>query len=153
MANSEQQRRVEDRLWELIEPLILPRPVPPGKGGRSRNDARTALEGVLFGLDTGCRWRDLPESGLGVRAYRLGTAGRVAGRRCLQRSLVSCAAAPVDAVVLRVFEVLGVAQDGAWTVAENLRGSTAKCMTTFGPFCERSQAPRKMRYAKQLNSR
>jgi hypothetical protein len=27
VANSEQQRRVEDRLWELIEPLIPRRPV------------------------------------------------------------------------------------------------------------------------------
>ena len=61
MANSEQQRRVEDRLWELIEPLIPRRPVPRGPGGRPRIDDRAALEGILLVLDTGCRRRDLPE--------------------------------------------------------------------------------------------
>jgi len=61
VANSEQQRRVEDRLWELIEPLIPRRPVPRGPGGRPRIDDRAALEGILLVLDTGCRRRDLPE--------------------------------------------------------------------------------------------
>jgi hypothetical protein len=112
VANSEQQRRVEDRLWELIEPLIAPRPVPPGTGGRSRIDARPALEGVLGGLDTG-RGRDLPERELGVRAYRWWAAARMAGGPCLGRSLAPCAAAPLDAVVLPVFKVLGVAHDDA----------------------------------------
>jgi hypothetical protein len=153
VANSEQQRRVEDRLWELPESLIPPRPVPSGTGGRSRIDSRAALEGVLFGLDTGFRWRGLPKRGLGVRAYRLDAAGRVAGRRCLGRSLVPCAVAPVDAVVLRVFEVLGVAQDGVWTVAEKVHGGTAKCSTIFGPFREGSQSQQRTQYAKQLNSR
>jgi transposase len=75
VANSDQQRRVEDRLPEPIEPLIRPRPVPPGTGGRSCIDARAAVEGVLGGLDTGCRWRDLPERGLGVRAIHSGRLG------------------------------------------------------------------------------
>jgi transposase len=60
VAKSKQQRRVEDRVWELIEPLIPPRPVPRGPGGRPRIDDRAALEGILFVLDSGCRWRDLP---------------------------------------------------------------------------------------------
>jgi hypothetical protein len=33
-TRQEQQRLVEDRLWELIEPLLAPRPVPEGPGGR-----------------------------------------------------------------------------------------------------------------------
>ena len=61
MARSKQQRLVQDRVWELIEPLIPPRPAPRGPGGRPRIDDRAALEGILFVLDTGCRWRDLPE--------------------------------------------------------------------------------------------
>ena len=73
MATTEQQRRVEDRLWELIEPLIPPRPAPRGPGGRPRINDRAALEGILFVLDTGCRWRDLPEQlgcGSGHTAWR-----------------------------------------------------------------------------------
>ena len=54
------QRLVEDRLWELIEPLLPPRPALKGPGGRPRVDERAALEGILFVLHTGCRWRDLP---------------------------------------------------------------------------------------------
>ncbi|MER6798126.1 transposase [Amycolatopsis mediterranei] len=59
MAKTTQQRWVEDRLWELIELLIPSRPAPRGPGGRPRIDDRAALEGILFVLDTGCRWRDL----------------------------------------------------------------------------------------------
>ena len=73
MAKTEQQRRVADRLWELIEPLIPPRPTPRGPGGRPRINDRAALEGILFVLDTGCRWRDLPEQlgcGSGHTAWR-----------------------------------------------------------------------------------
>ena len=73
MAKTTQQRRVEDRLWELIEPLIPSRPAPRGPGGRPRIDDRAALEGILFVLDTGCRWRDLPEQlgcGSGHTAWR-----------------------------------------------------------------------------------
>ncbi|GAA2810807.1 hypothetical protein GCM10010452_44060 [Crossiella cryophila] len=51
MAKTTQQRRVEDRLWELIEPLIPSRPAPRGPGGRPRIDDRAALEGILFVLD------------------------------------------------------------------------------------------------------
>jgi transposase len=73
VAKTTQQRRVEDRLWELIEPLIPSRPAPRGPGGRPRIDDRAALEGILFVLDTGCRWRDLPEQlgcGSGHTAWR-----------------------------------------------------------------------------------
>lgn len=48
MAKTTQQRRVEDRLWELIEPLIPSRPAPRGPGGRPRIDDRAALEGILL---------------------------------------------------------------------------------------------------------
>ena len=47
--------------------------VPRGPGGRPRIEDRAALEGILFVLDTGCRWRDLPEQlgcGSGHTAWR-----------------------------------------------------------------------------------
>jgi transposase len=56
VARSKQQQRVADRLWELIEPLIPPLPAPRGRADAPRIDDRAALEGILFVLDTGCRW-------------------------------------------------------------------------------------------------
>ncbi|ALU38748.1 transposase [Kocuria flava] len=64
---------VDDRLWELIAPLIPPQPPPRGPGGRPRIEDRAALEGILFVLHTGCRWRDLPPAlgcGSGHTAWR-----------------------------------------------------------------------------------
>lgn len=77
----EQQRLVEDRLRELIEPL-LPGPPPPRGGGRLRIDDRAALEGILFVRCTGCRWRDPPPQlgcGSGHTAWRRLRAWQDAG--------------------------------------------------------------------------
>jgi transposase len=77
-----QQRLVDDRLWELIQPLLPPRPRPQGPGGRPRIDDRAALEGILFVLRTGCRWRDLPPQlgcGSGHTAWRRLRAWQDAG--------------------------------------------------------------------------
>jgi transposase len=49
-----------DSMWEKLEPL-LPQ-LPKGeKGGRPWADNRRCLEGILWVLKTGARWRDLPE--------------------------------------------------------------------------------------------
>ena len=48
-----------DEQWEKIRPLIPPRPPRP-KGGRPPADDRACLEGILWVLKTGARWRDLP---------------------------------------------------------------------------------------------
>ena len=48
-----------DEQWEKIRPLIPPRPPRP-KGGRPPADDRDCLEGILWVLKTGARWRDLP---------------------------------------------------------------------------------------------
>jgi transposase len=49
-----------DAMWKKLEPL-LPR-LPKGKkGGRPWVDNRSCLEGILWILKTGARWRDLPE--------------------------------------------------------------------------------------------
>ena len=47
-----------DRQWQLIEPLL------PGKAsdpGRTGNDNRGTLEGILYTMRTGIPWRDMPE--------------------------------------------------------------------------------------------
>ena len=49
-----------DEQWAQIEPL-LPARQPNPKGGRPRCDDRRVLEGILWILKTGARWRDLPD--------------------------------------------------------------------------------------------
>ena len=51
---------ITDEQWERIEPL-LPKPGPGHKGGRPRADNRACLEGILWVLRSGARWRDLPD--------------------------------------------------------------------------------------------
>jgi transposase len=51
-----------DEQWNKIEPL-LPKSKPRGKRrkrGRPRKANRQVLEGILWVLKTGARWRDLP---------------------------------------------------------------------------------------------
>ena len=54
------QPMLSDEQWEMIEPLIPPRPPRP-KGGRPPADDRACLEGILWILKTGARWRDMPD--------------------------------------------------------------------------------------------
>ena len=48
-----------DEQWTKIAPLIPKRPENP-KGGRPRVVDRLVLEGILWVLKTGARWKDLP---------------------------------------------------------------------------------------------
>lgn len=49
---------VTDEQWARIEPLI-----PVHRGGRPRRiDVRDVLDGILYLLRTGCRWRCLPDN-------------------------------------------------------------------------------------------
>ena len=58
---------VTDEQWERIKPL-LPK---QGKVGRPRADDRKVLNGILYVLRTGCRWKDMPrEYGAYVTAWR-----------------------------------------------------------------------------------
>jgi len=52
-------REIPDDLWELIEP-ILPPDKPAGANGRPRVPNRTALNGILYVLRTGCQWKMVP---------------------------------------------------------------------------------------------
>jgi len=50
--------RLSDDQWERILPLLP----PPAREGRPRADDRRTLDGILYVLRTGSRWRDLPRA-------------------------------------------------------------------------------------------
>ena len=52
---------VSDTQWAKIEPL-LPKPKRSSKGGRTRCSDRDCLEGILWVLRSGARWKDLPNT-------------------------------------------------------------------------------------------
>ncbi|MGH8649780.1 MAG: IS5 family transposase [Burkholderiales bacterium] len=55
------REELNDKQWEIIEPLIpQPRRRSDGKG-RPRRDDRDVLNGILWILRSGARWQDLPE--------------------------------------------------------------------------------------------
>ena len=64
-----QQRELSGVQWEALRPHL-----PPAKPrtGRPNKDHRTVVEGILWILGTGARWRDLPE--------RYGSPGTVSSR-------------------------------------------------------------------------
>ena len=52
-------RVLTDEQWARIAPHLPPHPISP-KGGRPRASDRECLEGLLWLLRTGARWRDIP---------------------------------------------------------------------------------------------
>lgn len=52
-----QFQELSDKQWNMIE-SHLPK---SAKTGRPRCDDRTTINGILFVLVTGCRWREMPE--------------------------------------------------------------------------------------------
>ncbi len=65
---------VDDRLWELIEPLLPPpKPRRFRYPGRKRIDDRKALTGIVFVLHSGIPWEMLPQEmgcGSGMTCWR-----------------------------------------------------------------------------------
>lgn len=60
-------RKLSDEQWEFIKPFLPPQPIT----GRRRADDRKIINGILFVLITGCRWRDMPKVyGSPVTAWR-----------------------------------------------------------------------------------
>ena len=53
--------QLSDEQWSLISDLF-PVPKPDPRGGRPRLNARHCLEGILWVLRSGARWKDLPRS-------------------------------------------------------------------------------------------
>lgn len=55
------QPQLTEEQWQLISEFF-PVPSPDPRGGRPRADARRCLEGILWVLRSGARWKDLPRS-------------------------------------------------------------------------------------------
>ena len=56
-----------DGQWDYLRPFLPPQP----RVGRKRADDRQIINGILFVLTTGCRWRDVPRRyGAPVTAWR-----------------------------------------------------------------------------------
>jgi transposase len=51
---------VSDGLWEIVEPLLPPKPFG-SKVGRPRVPDRSALEGIVYVLRGGISWSMLPK--------------------------------------------------------------------------------------------
>lgn len=58
---------LSDKQWHVIRPLLP----EPGRMGRPRAPDRKVVEGILYVLRTGCRWKDMPRKfGAAVTAWR-----------------------------------------------------------------------------------
>jgi len=51
-----------EALWHLAQPLLPEHPKRHQGGGRRRIDDRIALAAILYVLDSGCAWDELPAS-------------------------------------------------------------------------------------------
>ena len=60
-ARMEPELQLTDEQWGLVSDLFA-NPDPNPEGGRPRQDPRLCVEGMLWVLRTGARWRDLPSS-------------------------------------------------------------------------------------------
>ena len=58
-SRMEPEPQLTDEQWSLIADLF-PDELPSEKGGRPRRNSRECVEGILWVLRTGARWRDLP---------------------------------------------------------------------------------------------
>ena len=54
---------INDELWQRIEPILWEDapPKPKAHGGRPRINWRSAINGIIFRLRTGCQWNKLPK--------------------------------------------------------------------------------------------
>jgi transposase len=57
--SSSMRPQLSDEQWAMVSDLFKP-PQPSPQGGRPRADSRACLEGVLWVLRSGARWKDLP---------------------------------------------------------------------------------------------
>ena len=68
------RRRVSKELWQKLQPLI-PEFIPSSKGGPRKRTVgdEDAFQGILYVLQTGIPWEDLPQSlgyGSGMTCWR-----------------------------------------------------------------------------------
>jgi transposase len=55
------REELQDAQWDVIAPLLPQAKQPNGSRGRPRCDDREVLNGILWILRSGARWKDLPE--------------------------------------------------------------------------------------------
>ncbi len=60
-SKTEPEAQLTDEQWLLIADLFKSGP-PSEKGGRPRKSPRPCVEGILWVLRSGARWKDLPKS-------------------------------------------------------------------------------------------
>ncbi|WP_371822082.1 IS5 family transposase [Martelella soudanensis] len=126
---------ITDVEWALVEPLI-----PPAKrGGRRREvDAREVINGLLYVLSTGCRWRavpkDLPPKSTLFSYFDLwnrdGTLGRIHRElyvKCRGAMAREATAAIIDSQSVKGAEKGGVAS----THAGMMRGRRSKARSAI----------------------
>lgn len=78
---------LSDEAWEALDPHL-----PHGRPGKPRVDDRRVISGILFVLETGCRWRDVPpEYGPATTIYN--RYNRWSQRGIWQRAFAKMAAA------------------------------------------------------------
>ena len=58
------QWRIPDILWQRSETLLPPRPAHPLGCHNPRVPDRRAMDGIFFGLRTGCQWNALNATGI-----------------------------------------------------------------------------------------
>lgn len=64
---------LDDKLWQIIEPLLPKKKRRFRYPGRKQLDDRSVLRGILFVLKTGIAWEDLPQEmgcGSGMTCWR-----------------------------------------------------------------------------------
>jgi len=52
-----QLTELTDKQWKMIQKYVP----KPAKTGRPRSDDRKTVNGIIYVLITGCRWREMPE--------------------------------------------------------------------------------------------
>jgi len=54
--------RVDDALWDKVQPLLPPPKPKKGPGGRPPVSDRAVLDGILYVLRSGCPWKHVPRN-------------------------------------------------------------------------------------------
>jgi len=87
------RHRLTDEQWELIADLFP----PPAKTGRPPTDRRRVVDGILWILQSGAPWRDLPEEQFGPWETIYGLFNAWNANGLLDKILQRLQAAKIDA--------------------------------------------------------